>query len=97
MSKMPQRRRERDYDCENSNRLNKQNNNSALKACFSVHFFAVAVPLQLYNLKMPNFTFLKEKNERRRNFLSLSQLAYDWKEFGSSKRIGIIAIEIERT
>ena len=26
---------------------------------------------------------MKEKKERRQNFLSLSELAFDWKEFGS--------------
>ena len=93
---MPQRRRQRER--QKSNRLNRQNNNSARAARFFVHFSAVTAPLRLENAQF-------HVNERRRNFLSLCKLrltgrnsAPEW--FGciwQSKRIGIIAMEIERT
>ena len=64
-----------------SNRLNRQNNNSAHSACFLYINFLLCLCMTTM-MKMPSFTFYgPDVKERRQNFLSLSELGYDWKEF----------------
>ena len=49
---MPRRRQQR--ECQESNRLNKQNDNSARAS----RFFVISLPsLHYYDVQMPNFTF----------------------------------------
>ena len=70
---MPRRRQQREG--QKSNRLNRQNNNSARASRFFVHFFVVTARLR--RDKNLFSRFMEDVNKRRLNFLSLSELEYD--------------------
>ena len=63
---MPRRRRQRER--QKSNRLKRQNNNSARASRFFVHFFAVTARLRRLISR-----FMKDITKRRLNNLSLSE------------------------
>ena len=70
--KMPQRQRQR--ESQKSNRLNRQNNNSARAS----HFFSISFPsLHDYNGKMPNFTFYGRHKQVKAKF-SFSFWTWIW-------------------
>ena len=70
---MPRQRQQREG--QKSNRLNRQNNNSARASRFFVHLFVVTARLRRNKNLISRF--MEDVNKRRLNFLSLSELEYD--------------------
>ena len=62
--------------------LDWQNNNFARASRFFVHFFSV---LHDYNVKVPTFTFCRERGHKTTTFFSFSELSYSLLEFNSRK------------
>ena len=70
---MPRQRQQREG--QKSNRLNRQNNNSARASRFFVHFFVVTARLRRDKNLISRF--MEDVIKRLLNFLSISELEYD--------------------